>query len=135
MRSFLCLLSLLTALVAHGEPSVVTIEVFSLSSLPITHRGNATVYDMDGFAQLEEALSTGLSDNVAQARTLAERRIREMGAQISSRSRNGGIGMARALQLSIRRVPAIVFAGQWVIYGISDVDEARKIFGAKRGSR
>jgi integrating conjugative element protein (TIGR03757 family) len=43
---------------------------------------------------------------------------------VSQRLENSAKGLAQALHYGIDRTPAIVFDGQAVIYGVTDVDEA-----------
>lgn len=118
---------------ADGPPGV---EVFSLSTVPLSHVGSATVYDLDAIALLEQALSAGLPNNGEQAQALVAQRLQALGPELRRRAEAGAAGLARAVQLGLDRAPAIVIDGRWVVYGITDVDAARQLVAARqRGQR
>lgn len=114
-----------------GSPSV-GVEVFALSTMPIVNARDANVYYLDGIAQVEAALTDGLPLNEQQARAITEDRIRRLGRGLNEKMRQAGTGLGRALELRLQRAPAIVFNGQYVVYGVTDVDGARRIYSGVR---
>lgn len=125
---FLCFFSG-TLFAANSLPRV---EVFALSTIPMVNTLNAQVYYLDGIAQLENALSDGLPPNQELSEKVVQERIRRLGPQIQEQMRSSGVGLGRALQLKIQRVPAIVFDGKYIVYGLTDVDAARRIHGGRK---
>lgn len=122
----LCLCCALPALPAGDETSV---EVFTLSTLRVTNAGGATVHYLDAVASLERELSLDLPADPVRAQAEAARRMAALGEQLQARSRAGADALARAAQLGVQRVPAIVFDGRSVVYGVTDVEAARRIAG------
>ena len=104
------------------------IEVFSLSTVPLTNVRGATVYVLDSVVLLEQQLSAQLPSDPQQARTVAAQRMAALGPQLRRRAGAGAAGLARAAQLGVNQVPAVVFDGRSVVYGVTDVDVARRIF-------
>ena len=118
-------LALHGAPVSAAEPAV---EVFTLSTLPVTNARDATVYCLDAIALLEQHLSLSLPPDPARAQQLVAQRMAALGPELASRTRAGATGLARVAQLGLQRAPAIVFDGTWAVYGITDVDVARQLF-------
>lgn len=108
-----------------GKPSV---EVFTTSTMPVTNAHNATVYYLDAIALLEQHLTLNLPPDAARAQQVVTQRMAALGPELESRTRSGFAGLARVAQLSLQRAPAIVFNGKWAVYGITDVDAARRVF-------
>jgi len=111
--------------------SSIDVEVFGTSVMSFKNVGNAPIYYLDAVSQLEASLSAGLPPDPQKAQAIVQQRMQAMGPQLQQRAKNGAIGLARAMQIGIDRAPAIVFSGKWVIYGLTDVDQARRIFAAK----
>ena len=59
---------------------------------------------------------------------MAAQRMAALGPQLRLRAGSGAAGLARAAQLGVSQVPAVVFDGRSVVYGVTDVDVARRIF-------
>lgn len=121
--SLLWLSCALLAVSAHAE---ATVEVFTLSTLPVTNARGATVFYLDAVTQLEQQLSQDLPADPVQAQAEAARRISALGPQLQARVRAGADGLARAGQLGVQRIPAIVFDGRSIVYGLLDVEAARR---------
>ena len=51
-------------------------------------------------------------------------RIQVLGDQTRARMQRSAIGLVRAMQYGIDRFPAIVFDGQAVVYGVTDLQVA-----------
>ena len=127
-----CLGALLATIAVHhaamadGVPP--RIEVFTLSTVPLTNVRGATVHFLDSVVLLEQQLSANLPSDPQQARTLAAQRMAALGPQLRLRAGAGAAGLARAALLGVNQVPAVVFDGRSVVYGVTDVDVARRIF-------
>jgi integrating conjugative element protein (TIGR03757 family) len=115
--------------------SASPVEVFGTSTMPFTNVGSAQVYYLDSISQLEAYLSSNLPADPKQAQAIAQQRMQVMGPQLQERAQNGATGLSRALQIGIDRAPAVVFSSKWVVYGLTDVDLARRIFAAKAAQR
>jgi integrating conjugative element protein (TIGR03757 family) len=111
-----------------GEPSV---EVFTLSTLPVTNAQGASVYYLDSVSLLEQHLSLNLPTDPTQAQAMVTQRMAALGPQLDARARAGAAGLARAAQLGVQRAPAIVFDGKWAVYGLTDVEAARRTFSSR----
>jgi integrating conjugative element protein (TIGR03757 family) len=116
---------------ALAEGAAALVEVFTLSTLPLANSGGTTVYYVDSVVLLEQHLSANLPSDPRQAQAIATQRVAVLGPQLRARVGAGAAGLARAAQLGVDRAPAVVFDGQWVVYGITDIDTARRIFDAK----
>lgn len=111
------------------------VEVFLLGTQHMRGAGTATVYHVDGLERANAALSAGLPPDPAQAEAIARRRFE---ALTEADRRAIGIstqGLAAAMQYRLLKVPAIVFDGAAVVYGVEDVDQARAIYQTWRTRR
>lgn len=126
------ILALHGARAREAEPAV---EVFTLSTLPLTNVGTATVHYVDAVALLEQHLSVGLPPDPVRAQQLVAQRIAALGPELKTRVRSGASGLARAAQLGVHRAPAVIFEGRWAVYGITDVEAARRIFARRPPER
>ena len=111
------------------------IEVFTSTKYPIVEtdakragssvRGTEIiVYEIDGIQSVERALSLNLSVEPQQSKQIALQRIHNLDEQTRSRMQATATALARAMQYGIDRYPAIVFNGQAVVYGITDLQSA-----------
>ena len=106
-----------------------TIEVFTDSSLQIVSgNDHTTVYLIDRIHRLQEALSIDLPADPESAKALALQRFQRMDAQLSSELENAAKGLVQATQYGIDRYPAIVFDGQAVVYGLTDIPAATQLY-------
>ena len=106
-----------------------TIEVFTDSSLQIVFENNlANVYVIDRVHKLQEELSIDLPADSESAKALALQRFQRMDTQLSRELENAAKGLVQAMQYGIDRYPAIVFDGQAVVYGLSDIRAATQLY-------
>ena len=118
---------------AGGHPDLI--EVFTTTEVPVT--GEATInrrsdyreielqiFELDGIQRIEAKLSKDLSADPEHARRMALRRIQQLDEASRVRMQHAATGLAKAVQYGIDRYPAIVFNGQGVIYGLTDLDTA-----------
>ena len=106
-----------------------TIEVFIDSSLQIVSgNDHKTVYLIDRIYKLQEELSIDLPADPESAKTLALQRFQRMDTQLSGELENAAKGLVQAMQYGIDRYPAIVFDGQAVVYGLTDIPAATQLY-------
>ena len=106
-----------------------TIEVFTDSSLQIVSgNDNKTVYLIDRIYKLQEELSIDLPADPESAKSLALQRFQRMDTQLSRELENAAKGLVQAMQYGIDRYPAIVFDGQAVVYGLTDIYAASQLY-------
>lgn len=137
--SIAVVVSLHTGRVAHagqlvaGDPHLV--EVFTITESPITSVSafdqqpvskeiELCVYEIDGIRHIEAKLSNELTNNPEQAKRITLDRIQHMDDQSKTKMQMAAKGLAKAMQYGVDRYPAIVFDGQVVVYGVTDVQSA-----------
>lgn len=105
------------------------IEVFVTEEfLPLAAAQGATVYVIDGLSRIEAGLSRELPGDPEAAKALVLERFARMEAGSGPQLENAAQGLARAMHYGIDRYPAIVFDGQAVVYGLPDIDAARRLY-------
>ena len=114
-----------------SEP--IRVEVFTAQDLPIQplRRGGAAsakitteVYEIDGIARLEAIVSEQLPTEANAARRVALQRVSQADAVRIEQAQRAAVGLVRAAEYGIDRFPAMVFDGQAVVYGVTDIEEA-----------
>jgi integrating conjugative element protein (TIGR03757 family) len=111
------------------------IEVFTSAQYPIvktdTKRAGsdlqgqeAIVYEIDSIHFVERDLSLNLPVEPQQSKQIALQRIQNLDEQTRSRMQLAAQGLAKAMQYGVDRYPAIVFDGQVVVYGVTDLQAA-----------
>lgn len=106
-----------------------TIEVFIDSSLQIVSgNDHKTVYLIDRIYKLQEELSIDLPADPESAKSLALQRFQRMDTQLSGELENAAKGLVQVMQYGIDRYPAIVFDGQAVVYGLTDIPAATQLY-------
>jgi len=119
------------------------IDVFISNGLPINGKNAITsgtslggtdlhVYHLNGIQLVETDLSKVLTGDPEQSKRLIMQRIQVLDEQSRARMRRSAIGLAMAMQYGVDRVPAIVFDGQAVVYGITDLQAALAYYQAWR---
>ncbi len=91
------------------------------------------VYALDGIEGLEATLSERLSTDPNAARRVALKRVSQMDAVRIEQAQRAAVGLVRAAEYGIDRYPAIVFDGQAVVYGITDIGEALRYYRVWQG--
>ena len=108
------------------------IEVFTSAQYPIVETDakdsgsllqgpEVTVYEIDGIQSVERDLSLNLPAKPQQSKQIALQRIQSLDAQIRSRMQLAAQGLAKAMQYGVDRYPAVVFDGEAVVYGVTDL--------------
>ncbi|MBW9256636.1 MAG: TIGR03757 family integrating conjugative element protein [Candidatus Thiodiazotropha sp. (ex. Lucinisca nassula)] len=117
------------------EPHSHLVEVFTTTDTPIagetginrqTPRGENEfhVYRLDGIRRTEAKLSEGLPADPEQSKRLVQQRFQQLRQKDRTRMQRAAMGLAKAMQYGVDRYPAIVFDGQAVVYGVTDVQTA-----------
>ena len=101
------------------------IEVFADSMNPVANGADGiTVYYIDRIDRLQQELSKELPADPVTAKQTALHRFQRMDNKLSHELKNAANGLVQAVQYGIDRYPAIVFDGNAVVYGITDVRAA-----------
>ena len=107
------------------------IEVFTLSDQPIAANTAAISpkmglqqYELDRIRLLEMRLSRDLPADPKQAKAIVQDRFQHLERATSDSLQQTATGLAKAMQYGIDRIPAIVFDGQAVVYGVTDLSAA-----------
>jgi integrating conjugative element protein (TIGR03757 family) len=105
-----------------------TIEVFTTSDRPMAITESVrldvfavTVYQLDGLEHFETYLSQQLPREPTAAEAEALRRLQQIDPLRLHSAKDAARGLTLANQYGIDRVPALVFDGQAVVYGATDV--------------
>ncbi len=119
----LVVMLLLSSAVLADAASEPAIEVFVDSASVVV--GEATsIYVIDRIDVLQKTLSRDLPRNPEKAKQVTLTRFQSMDTTLSKQLENAATGLAKAQQYSIDRVPAIVFDGRTVVYGVMDINHA-----------
>ncbi len=111
------------------------IEIFTSANYPLVDtaiKGNAgnrlrpeiARFEIDGIQSVEHHLSLNLPAAPQQSKQVALQRIQHLDAQTRSRLQLAAMALAKAMQYGVDRFPAIVFYGQAVVYGVTDLQAA-----------
>ncbi len=104
-------------------------DIFTTSNLPIKRLNGFIlrhpeialhVYTLDAIETLEDDLSRDLPSDPQQAKRLALRRLQQLSRHNRSQLQHAATSIATALSYGVKKYPAIVFDGEFVVYGLSD---------------
>jgi len=95
--------------------------------MPSSHVGSQIFY-LDDLQQLEHKISHTLSTDPKQAEAEAKQFIQteNLSHKESPWLKKAISGITKAWALEVEKVPAVVFDEQYVVYGTTDLDVARK---------
>ena len=119
----------------RGPTPSPVIEVFTWAERPLIKtdandsggdlQGLAiTVYEIDGIQSLERELSLDLPVEPQPSKAMVLKRIQRLDAPTRSRLKSAATGLAKALQYGVERYPAVVFDGEALVYGLTDLNVA-----------
>lgn len=115
--------------VQAGDGENPDVEIFVANAeRGLSESGYTTVYKVDRIAQLQQELSIDLPADSESAKALALQRFQRMNTQLSGELENAAKGLVQAMQYGIDRYPAIVFDGQAVVYGLTDIHAATQLY-------
>lgn len=109
------------ALDASAEVWVVTDSNHPMKILP-----GMRLIELDLPQRIEAELTAGLPADSERATTLATARLKEGGAALQQRFAAAYQGVIDAWSLGITTIPAVVVDRRFVVYGITDLDDALK---------
>lgn len=120
-----------------GAPAgAAQVEVFTDQAHPVVNAEampTAVVYYVDALPQTLERLSKDLPANPERAATLAQPRLSQLDRAALERAAQGLVQAKLAYGLD--RYPAIVFDGQAVVYGVTDLSVAHRYYEQWRDDR
>jgi integrating conjugative element protein (TIGR03757 family) len=91
----------------------------------MTGGGAVTVYDLSAASRVLDSLGRGLPGDHKAAAAIASSRL----AASAGALRTAYAGHAKAAEYGIEKIPAVVFdGGSSVVYGITDLQEALRIY-------
>jgi integrating conjugative element protein (TIGR03757 family) len=127
---------------AFAEREPVRVEVFTVQDLAVrplepgdlSASTTIEVYKVDETERFETILSEHLPPDPEVAKRLAQERLRQLrGSQIEAAKR-AALGLVKAAEYGIERYPAIVFDGEAVVYGVTDIGEALRLYRERQGT-
>ena len=128
MKRMLAALLLAVAGLGSASGAAGRVEVFKLVGQRLTGVGDATVYEVDRLRAITERLSIGLPADARRAGEIARARFEAMSKGEQAELELAARVVGQAAHYRIDKVPAIVFDGRAVIYGVTDVARARTIY-------
>ena len=125
----------------QGPNPLPVIEVFTSEKYPVidTDANGARdtlgglkikVHKIDGIQSVEHALSLNLPVEPQAAKQIALHRIQRLDEQTRSSMRGAATALAKAMQYGLDRYPAVVFDGEAVVYGVTDLTVALEQYRA-----
>ena len=125
----------------QGPNLLPFIEVFTSDKHPIIDtdangagdrlRGlTITVHKIDGIQSVERDLSLNLPVEPQAAKQIALHRIEALDERTRSSMHSAATALAKAMQYGLDRYPAVVFNGEVVVYGVTDLTVALEQYRA-----
>jgi integrating conjugative element protein (TIGR03757 family) len=129
------------ALAAPEEVTPIRIEVFTAGDRPIRPPASDDIaslppielYEIDDVTRLEVELSDGLAADPETARRLVQERIGRIDRPRLDVARRSAAGLRNAAEYGVDRYPAVVFDGDAVVYGITEIGEALRHYRQWKG--
>ena len=120
---------------ASANQQAISVEVFTTADREVQWELEAEtkaadqaidlqVYALDGIQQFETQLSSNLPTDPDQSKQIALQRIQQLDEQTMAAVQSTAVGLAKAMQYGVDRYPAIVFDGEAVVYGLTDLSIA-----------
>jgi integrating conjugative element protein (TIGR03757 family) len=110
-----------------------SIEIFTTTDQPITAidrfvdehlRIDIRIHELDAIKGLEDTLSQGLSADPDEAKRLVLERLQQLNRGTRSQLEHSATALAKAVQYGVEKSPAMVFDGDLVVYGLTDLSVA-----------
>jgi len=130
LSSALCAGMVLAHVAWAGDPAV---EIFTDRAHPLTNieaLPGATIYRIDRLVRMQEKLSDSLPADEKEAARIAKQRSMNIDRDAVTQAAQGLV--LAHLKYQLDRYPAIVFAGQSVIYGVTDLALAKRLYEESR---
>ncbi len=120
---------------ALSTQKTVRVEVFTVTGLEVLWKHatginktdqsiDVQVYQLNQIQLVETALSNNLPANPKQSKQFVLQRFQQLDKQSITAFQHTAVGLAKAMQYGIDRYPAIVFGGEVVVYGLTDLSAA-----------
>ena len=111
----------------------LTVEAFTDSGqlpIPVLQKPGLTVtlYDLSAPKHIEQELSAGLSTNPEAAAKLASQFIQANQEALAQRLMMAYQSHTKAMDYGLTHYPALVFNGQAIIYGVTDVLDGLNLY-------
>jgi len=119
---------------APAQALALHIEVFTDQAHPVTRLGafdgdEVTVYWIDGIARAQASLAKDLPNDERAAARIAGERLDAGREAYTEPMMQAAQGLAKAvLTYQLDRYPAVVFDGETVLYGVTDLGVARRLY-------
>ncbi len=127
---------------ASSHQKALSVEVFTTADRPVrwepeietraAQNIDLQVYELNRIQLAEMALSNNLPADPNQAKQIVLQRIQQLDEQAMPGIQNAAVGLAKAMQTGVDRYPAIVFEGEAVVYGLTDLGIALDHYRAWR---
>lgn len=134
MGTAFTLLFVLNQLTWAEEQIVMTptsIEIFTTADQPIgaidrlpAEHPSIRIHNLDAIKGLEVELSQRLSADPDKAERQLLERLQQLSGSTRSQLEHSAMSLARAMQYGLEKYPAIVFDGDLVVYGLTDLSVA-----------
>ena len=131
--TLLFVLSQLTWAEKHMVITPRSIEIFTTTDQPIhaidrlveKHMHIAIqIHELDAIKGLEYTLSQGLAADPDKAKRLVLDRLQQLDKGTRSQLEDSATALAKAVQYGVEKYPAMVFDGELVVYGLTDLSVA-----------
>ena len=96
----------------------------ALNTQPAYREIEFHVYELDTIQRIEAKLSKDLTADPKQSKRVVLQRFQQLNEEDRAQIQRAAIGLAKSAQYGIDRYPAIVFDGEVLIYGVTDIREA-----------
>lgn len=124
MQHAICVTALGMALLGMRDAVAASVEVFTVSTVPVSAPNSVRVHVLDGLTLVKQRLSAGLPNRPEAATELLEARVKTEGVALRRQVLAAVESMQRARALKIDRVPAVVIDGKYIVYGLPSVQES-----------
>lgn len=116
--------------IAQQSNVVQSIEVFTLAGMPPTNVPDHAIFvELDEAGRLDALISENLPDDPQRAMAYMQTLMRsDQWQHLTLQLKHAYTGLARAKQLGIDKVPAVVIDSQYVIYGVTNIEEALRMY-------
>ncbi len=131
--TLLFVLSQITWAEKHMLVTPRSIEIFTTTDQPIhaidrfveKHMHIAIqIHKFDAIKGLEDTLSQGLTADPDKAKRLVLERLQQLNKGTRSQLEHSATALAKAVQYGVEKYPAMVFDGELVVYGLTDLSVA-----------
>ena len=99
------------------DQRITAIDRFAVEHMDIAFQ----IYKLDAIKGLEDTLSEGLSADPDKAKRLVLARLQQLNKGTRSQLEHSATALAKAVQYGVEKYPAMVFDGELVVYGLTDL--------------